>query len=375
MVSYIRILTIERGEVLDVGGVKTNIVELSAELANRGHECTVLTTNPKKNPPEELYRSFRIIRINSPASRYLFGFSTATLKFLEKHLDEIKPDIVHLHSYRNLFTLSCAFIVKKHHIPMILSPHYDRLGYDTFAGKYLLGTYLAATKSLFTWPRFVVVDSNYSKRLMTEDLNIKSEKIAVIRLGAPRLDHVAKRQKNKVTEDQIILLSAGALIKRKGIQHIISALPELKRLGQRAKLIIIGSGGYKAALKKMADENGVAEMVEWYDPVPKDTLYEKLLACDVFLLVSRDEAFGIIVAEALGLGTPCIVTNTSALGEFLGHPLCFGISYPPDPKELAALIVKVYNTDIQAAPPSPEIRIWEDVANDFEGIYKKVKGT
>ena len=372
--SYIRILYVEHSEIKDVGGVKANIIELCAELAKRGHECTVITTNPKKKPHEEIYKNSKIIRINSPLSRYLFSFSIPTLKFLDTYLEEIKPDIVHLHSYRNLFTLSCAFMVKKHRIPMILSPHYDRFGYDTFAGKYLLGTYRAVSKCLFVWPHLVVANSNYSKRLMIEDLSIKPEKIVVIPHGTPRLDHIADGQRKKVKRDHIVLLSAGVLIKRKGIQHIISALPELKRLGKRAKLIIIGSGEYKAALKTIADEKGVTEMIEWYDPVPKETLYKKLIVSDIFLLVSWEESFGIIVAEALALGTPCIVTNTSALSDFLDNPLCFGIPYPPDPKELAALIVKVYNADIQAGTPHPKIPTWEDVAKDYEKIYEEAKG-
>ena len=98
-------------------------------------------------------------------------------------------------------------------------------------------------------------------------------------------------------------------------------------------------------------------------------LYEKFRDADIFLLLSRSENYGIVVAEALALGTPCIVANTTALSEFTKEPGCSGIDYPPDPKELAELIIKIHESDVKVGPFSNKIRTWDEVAKDYEKVY------
>ena len=87
------------------------------------------------------------------------------------------------------------------------------------------------------------------------------------------------------------------------------------------------------------------------------------------MLLSKNENYGITVAEALALGTPVIVTKHSALREFLSEPGCFGVDYPPNPREVAELILKIVNSDVKVGPFSRKIRTWEEVVKDYEEIY------
>ena len=90
---------------------------------------------------------------------------------------------------------------------------------------------------------------------------------------------------------------------------------------------------------------------------------------DIFLLLSQSENYGIVVPEALTMGTPVIVTKRTALNEFLNEPGCFGVDYPPDPKEVANLILKIYKSDIKVGPFTKKIRTWNEVALDYEQLY------
>jgi glycosyltransferase involved in cell wall biosynthesis len=107
--------------------------------------------------------------------------------------------------------------------------------------------------------------------------------------------------------------------------------------------------------------------------VPQDELYQKLADADILFLLSREESYGIVVAESLAMGTPCIVSNTTALGEFMREPSCFGINYPPDSKELSKLILEIFTEDVKVGAFSDKIRTWEEVAIDYEYLYQRIR--
>ena len=93
------------------------------------------------------------------------------------------------------------------------------------------------------------------------------------------------------------------------------------------------------------------------------------LKIDIFLLLSNSEAYGITVAEALALGIPCIITKITALNEFINEPGCFGVNYPPDPTEVAKMVLKIYTDDVKVGPFSDKIRTWDKVSKDYENVY------
>jgi glycosyltransferase involved in cell wall biosynthesis len=90
---------------------------------------------------------------------------------------------------------------------------------------------------------------------------------------------------------------------------------------------------------------------------------------DLLVLLSNSEAYGIVVAEALALGTPCIVADSTALHEFVAEPGCFGVDYPPDSQKVARLITEVFESTAQVGPFSGKIRTWEAVGRAYERLY------
>jgi len=67
------------------------------------------------------------------------------------------------------------------------------------------------------------------------------------------------------------------------------------------------------------------------------------------------------------------VTKVGALREFLDEPGCFGIEYPPDPDELAELILAIHTNDVRIGPfNTGRISTWEHVAQEYERIYHEV---
>ena len=138
-------------------------------------------------------------------------------------------------------------------------------------------------------------------------------------------------------------------------------------------LTIVGDGPEKGRLLRLAEKLGINDKIEWKSFLPRKELINKIKSADVFLLLSESEAYGIIVAEALALGTPVIVTKRTALKEFLNEPGCFGVDYPPNPQEVAELILKIVNSNVKVRPFSRKIKTWDEVAKDYGKVYKHLE--
>lgn len=367
-----RILMINYSEVTFPGGVHKTIKEVAKNLSEKGHEVTVLQGNPRNLPETEIYDGFTIIRVKSKIAEYLYDFSPEIYFFLKKHFKELNPDIVHVHGYHTLFSPETIYSIKRisPETPIIFSPHFDIFSHDKFAGKYLWDHYNKIVGRKFCkYLPMIFVASNFERNNVHRILNVPKEKIRVIAHGVDHIDITRNKKKKKV----INLLFVGYLLELKGVQYIIEAIAELvNKFEVKVHLRIVGEGPYTKELKKLAEYLNVNQFIKWegfVQPSQNEKLMEFYKNSDIFLLLSQSENYGIVVSEALSMGTPVIVTKRTALTEFLEERGCFGVDYPPDPKKVADLIFKIYENDVQVGPFSKKIRGWNEVTEDYETIY------
>jgi len=357
-------------DVLSPGGIYKVIREIAKNLSKRGHEVIVLQLNSLNRPNEEYRDGFKIIRVNS---KHFYGLSLGMYSYLKKHFNELNPDIVHVHGYHNLLSPEIIYIIRKmnHNVPIIFTPHYDPLNHSTILGK-MLGWIHDKTigKSFLKLPDHIISVSNFEANNLRRMFNVSQERITVIPHGVDFIN-TKKKRKNK---SNITLLYVGYLHEYKGVQYIIKALHELiySLDFKNIKLRIVGEGPEKRNLLLLSKKLKVDEFIEWIPFLPHEKVLEEMKRVDIFLLLSKSEGYGIVVAEALAMGTPTIVTKGTALEEFTKEPGCFGIDYPPDPKEVAKLILKIVSSDVRVGPFSRKIRTWDKVARDYESMYNLI---
>ncbi len=87
---------------------------------------------------------------------------------------------------------------------------------------------------------------------------------------------------------------------------------------------------------------------------------------DAFVMLSGFESFGITVAEALAMGTPCVVAKSSSLAEFVDNGLCRGVDLPVSPERLAGEIRMTAKV-----PYTKEILDWDEVAARMLAVYRE----
>lgn len=365
------ILLINYMETTTAGGINKTVREIAKQLAERNHRVTVLQPNLSNFPSEEIYDGFKILRVRSRFGHYFYDLSSEIFFFIIRNIKKLNPDIIHVHGYHTLFSPEVLFLLKKINpsIPLVFSPHLGVLSHNTFAGKHLWNFYNQLIgKKIIELSDYICVASHYELSNLHLILKVSATKIIIIPHGVDVID----LNYQKCRTDTINLLYAGYLLELKGVHYILEALYILIfKVGIKVKLTIIGEGPYEFKLKQLTKELNLNQFVSWHGFLPSEELILEFKKSDIFLLTSMSENYGIVVAEALALGVPVIVSKTTALNEFLNEPGCFGIEYPPDPVKLSQLILNIYFKHVKVGPFSNKIRTWDKVANNYEQIYEK----
>jgi glycosyltransferase involved in cell wall biosynthesis len=142
-------------------------------------------------------------------------------------------------------------------------------------------------------------------------------------------DRAACRALHGFAADEPLVLSAGALVERKGHHRIMQALAEM-RPESRPRLVVAGGSGpegaFEGRLRGLASSLGLDHWVRFTGPVPEETLAELMSAADVFCLASSNEGWPNVVHEALACGAPVVATDVGAIPDML--PDQYGLIAP-----------------------------------------------
>ena len=366
-----KILVVNYLETTSPGGISKTVYELAKNLSNN-HDVTVLQPNPSNLDAEEINDGFKIIRVSSKFdnTKYLYGLNLEMYSYLRNYYKELNPDIIHVHGYHHLMPIEAIHTIKRMDpsVPIVFSPHLDVVR-GRFLGKYLWNVYNLFARTVFTKSSSIISCSNFESDKI-QDIGVKKEEITIIPHGVDIIDPI-KDKTQRSSKKTINMLYTGHLIPRKGVDYILKSLESMvhDNGNEDVVLTIVGDGPEKNKLIKMADEMEIEDHVRWKSFLSREELVNLIREADIYLLLSRSEAYGIAVAEALALGTPCIISYRTALKEFSNENGCYAVKYPPVPGEVADLILKIYSEDKGVGPLSERIRTWDEVSKEYEKLY------
>ena len=112
-----------------------------------------------------------------------------------------------------------------------------------------------------------------------------------------------------IKKEQFLMACVGSLIHRKGIDIIINTLSILHRQGVPVYLVIIGEGDQRPQLEAQVNTLGLAQYVFWGESSNPHALLKG--GIDVLISAAREEAFGLVFAEA-GLAKIPVIASTLA---------------------------------------------------------------
>jgi glycosyltransferase involved in cell wall biosynthesis len=205
--------------------------------------------------------------------------------------------------------------------------------------------------------------SNYERNQLLSRFADQGAKVQVIPNGL-NLEEFKGIEKEKNSEKRSkSVLCVTRLEKYKGVDRVLESF---QKLDDSFQLEIVGKGQQKQELVGLAHKLGLAGRALFSQDLPREELIRKYMKADVFILLSRYEAYGITVAEALAAGTPCIVASGSALTEWIDDQTCFGVD-GTDASAVADMIRKVSNLQIRRR----ESLDWDKIAELVTHVYEE----
>lgn len=160
---------------------------------------------------------------------------------------------------------------------------------------------------------------------------------------APRSAEV--RRSFGAGEHDILVGAVGRIHQRKDLATFVRAAALAARGRARARFVIVGAAEgtseetYLAELRATASGLGLDGRLVFAGA--RRDMPETFRALDVFVLTSRHEGFGRVVAEAMATGLPSVVTREGALPELVADGIQGLCAAPADGEDFGAKIARL----------------------------------
>lgn len=320
-----------------VGGVGVHIHTLSKELVKQGHEVYVVTYPHKNILDIDGIHVIGTKGLNIPGVRGLM-FKMNAKKALEKLLETEDIDIIHGHY---LFPAGAAAVEvgNEHNIKTYVTAH----GSDMFE-VYKKQSFMRSTiKSVLKKADVVLAVSNALKHeIIATGVEGISDKTRIC-WNSVDLDKFSSkgndsfRQENRLTDKPIVLF-VGNLIKRKNVESLLEAK---KIANSDYYLVIVGDGPLFKKLKSKVEDENIRDVIFTGS---RNDVEDIIPSCDVLVLPSLSESFGLVLIEALACGKPVIGSNVGGITEIITEGVGMLVN-PTKISSIASAIDKVINDD------------------------------
>lgn len=331
------------------GSLMELIMFLSAELRNRRHICYLGFI---AYPEPDIRRKFeavgaRVLKIDYEGWAKLGskskGVKIHEIVSLYRIIKENKIDLVHI----NFFYLTKPYMlgVFLSEAKVVFTDHTSGLPLSRNFLKY------AMAKALhFFISRRVskyIANSDYVRNRLRKTHHVSGDKTVTIYNGVnlerfKPMDSILARNQLGLPLEKKILCSVSMLIPEKGLQHLLEAAALLVHdYGIKDLLIVIaGEGYYRNELEKMCIDLHIEINILFLDN--RGDVQAIVAASDIVVVPSVwEEAFGLIIAEAMASARPVVASRIGGIPELVENGVTGLTVKPADAVELATALCQL----------------------------------
>ena len=331
MSAPLSILLIATG--LELGGAERQVVDLADRLAARGHRVGLayLVGEAELRPGADV-ELHALDFSKTPA-----GMLRGCLR-LRRLLRQWRPDVVHSHMvHANLIARAVRLIAPMRRL--VCTAHSTVEGGRAVALAYRLTDRLAdvsthvSREAVEAYERAGAVPRGRMRAVLNGiDLRLFSD---------ARECRAQARRRLLPGSDVRLLLSVGRLADEKNHAGLLRAFAHVAGRYPDVQLWLAGDGPRRKDLLRQRKDLGLEDRVVFLGA--RHDVPELMRAADVFVLPSRYEGFGLVVAEAMASGTPVVATDAGGVAEVLNGA---GILVPVgDDDALAQGLVEALSMD------------------------------
>jgi glycosyltransferase involved in cell wall biosynthesis len=302
----------------DVNGAVVHCGLLCRELVRRGHEVTLVCKEHAWVAGRVADTGVRVVRSD------LYRWPLDELRRIGRLARDLGVDVVHTHMSR-----AHAFGVllrMRTGLPCVATAHNRYVQLHWMFNDFVIGTSHATTRF---HRRFNLVRKHRSRTIH----NFIDEE-AIRRV--PPETRGRLRASFGANDEHVLIGQIGDVIPRKGLLHLVRALPAVLKAAPHARLVVVGdvknSADYMTQIKTEARELGVADAIYWAGH--RRDIADVLCALDVVVLASLEESLPLSILEAMASSRPVVATHVGGLPECIAEG---GTGYLVPPSNTAAL--------------------------------------
>jgi glycosyltransferase involved in cell wall biosynthesis len=320
----------------------------------------------------------RYTSLPRPIFHALWGFCAYpfVVRLLRDCYQQQPFDLIHAH-YANPAGIIALLARRWLKIPVVLTIHGADIHYTAQQNR--LGA--SIIRWVFRQVDMITANSQWTRKQIIE-LNGDPQKTEIVRLGAnhPEKMVLTNPLPAPESEETITLLSVGYLRPLKGHAYVLKAISELTKKGYNIRYIVVGDGPEEANLRALTIQLGLSNIVSFEGYKSHQDVWAYFAACDIFVLPSWVEGFGLVYIEALSMGKPVIGCKGAGGPDDL-HQLgqCIELVKPRDVNSLIHALQKLLDNPDQRRQMAEIGRqivknyyTWERNAQDTLAIYQKV---
>jgi phosphatidylinositol alpha-mannosyltransferase len=353
------------------GGVQTHVHEQTRLLRSRGHEVIIITPRPYRlpdNAPEGVVFLGGSARVKAPHATSGDVSVSVELEAIDELLEQYNFDIVHVHE--PLVPFMARQLLSRVEVPRVGTFHAALPG--NILGKSLAGSYKAYARTVLPLVDVITAVSPAAVGYIEEKNELEINYIPNgISLTDYDNDSSIKRSKNTI-------LFLGRLEKRKGAKYIIQAFEVLKNYMPEAKLVIAGDGPLRQSLETFVDNRGISD-VTFLGFVSEAKKKKLLRTCTVFTSPALyGESFGIVLAEAMALGTPIVAHQNDGYSWVMKDTGRLSLVNVQDKNAYAdRLLLLMQDEEIRRVWQTWALKYvqqfsYEKIVDAYEALYKKL---
>jgi glycosyltransferase involved in cell wall biosynthesis len=287
-------------------------------------------------------------------------------------------DIVHVHSQNETVGYCLAHALARRMAPhpkFVMSIYAPKsYAFPRSVGELVTAVSCHAADLVFTL-------SEHSKHDISRAYRVPRAKIAVTYAGVDSSFTATNRSHPRKDDAPFVLMYCGRLNgprEQKGIDVLLRSLPMVIR-HQNVVLNIVGTGPRLDQYRALAEQLSIQAHVRFLGFVEHDEMPAQYTQADLFVLPSRRESFGLVLAEAMACGLPVVATTAGAIPEVVEHGVT-GLLVPPgDPEALAGAINSLLRDPLKMKTMGTNARrrvkkqfTWEEAAQAITKGYQRV---
>lgn len=223
--------------------------------------------------------------------------------------------------------------------------------------------------------------SQFTKDIIVREYGIPTDKVEVVHnsidinayeeLDSENAYRYLSEMKN---QGYRVVTNIGRLTVQKGLYNLMMAACEVLKYAPKTIFLFVGSGEQRFELEQLAAQMGISKSVIFTGFQRGKRWRDAYAIADLFVMPSISEPFGLTPLEAIGYGTPVLVSKQSGVSEVLHH--CLKVDFW-DIKEMANMITSVVLHDslrdeLHRQSYSEYVRLsWDAAAHKMVGAYEQ----